>query len=277
MHTVWKGAISFGLVSIPIKLFAATETKNIRFNFLHDQCKTPIRYEKVCPVCDREVTNDEIVRGYEYEKGKYVVLKDEDLENLPLNTLKTIDILDFVDLHQVDPIYYLKAYYLAPGELGYKPYRLLYQALQETGKAAIAKVTLRARESLALLRVYHNCLMMETMFYPDEIRSTDMLPELTGEVPVHANELKMAINLIENLSAAFEPGKYTSDYRQALQELIQTKVTNEEIEVPLRPEGAKVLDLMEALRASVKATKEQQRPKTAADGRKKKKTTAGVQ
>ncbi|MHB1420253.1 MAG: non-homologous end joining protein Ku [Bacillota bacterium] len=274
MHTIWKGAISFGLVNIPVKLFTATETKNIRFNFLHNACKTPIQYQKVCPTCKREVTSEEIVRGYEYEKGKFVIFNDEDLENLPLNTLRTIDILDFVDLHEVDPVYFLKSYYLAPGDLGAKPYRLLYQALQETGKAAIAKVTLRSRESLALLRVYKNCLMMETMFYPDEIRSTEAMPELTGEVPIHPNELKMAINLIENLSAAFEPGKYSSDYRAALQELIQTRVINEEVEVPVRPEGAKVLDLMEALKASVQATKEQQRQKTVANGRKKKKTTA---
>ncbi|KKM12314.1 DNA repair protein [Clostridiales bacterium PH28_bin88] len=260
MRAMWKGAISFGLVTIPVKLYTATETKDLKFNFLHDVCKTPIRYEKVCPACGREVTNDEIVRGYEYEKGRYVVIKEEDLENLPLDTIRSIQIVDFVNLAEIDPIYFMKSYFLAPGDLGLKAYRLLYRAMDESGKIAIAKVALRAKESLAAIRVYQDSLMMSTMYYPEEVRSAEHLPELAGEVKLHDNEIKMAKNLIENLTAPFEPGKYTSEYREALMNLISAKIADEDIIVPQRPEETKIIDLVEALRASVEATKEKRRP-----------------
>lgn len=216
MRPLWKGAISFGLVSIPVKMYAATQQKDVKFNYLHRECKTPIQYKKVCPHCQREVEADEIVRGYEYQKGRFVVIEDEDFENLPLSTMRTIDILDFVDLKDVDPIYYLKSYFLAPEEYGVKPYRLLFEALGNTGKIAIAKVFIRTRENLVIVRRYSNCLLMETMLYPDEVRKPENIPEIDNTVDIHENELKMAENLISNLSSEFKPEKYSSGYREAL-------------------------------------------------------------
>jgi len=271
VRNIWKGAISFGLVTIPIKLYTATEAKDIKFNFLHRECKTPIRYEKVCPVCKTELGAADLVRGYEYERGRYVIVEEEDLEKIPLSTLKSIEILDFVDLREIDPIYYVKSYYLAPGELGAKPYRLLWEAMRQTGKIAIARVVLRQKESLAVLRVYQDCLVMETIFYPDEIRGTNLIPELNYEVSIHENEMKMAVSLIENLSDQFQPEKYQNNYRQALMELIQAKISGAEIVEPARPEAAKVVDLMEALKASIEAAKKEKdaaQPKKA--GRKRK-------
>lgn len=266
MRNIWKGAISFGLVNIPIKLYTATEPKDVKFNFLHRQCKSPIKYEKICSVCNVEVKTEDLVRGYEYEKGRYVIIEEEDLEKIPLSTLKTIEILDFVSLQEVDPIYFVKSYYIAPGDLGARPYRLLYEAMKQTGRIAIARVVLRQKESLALLRVYANCLVLETIFYPDEIRNPALIPELQGEVNVHENELKMAISLIENLTAEFRPEKYTNQYRQALMELIEAKIVGEEVAVPAQPEAAKVIDLMEALKASIEATRKE---KKEGEGKKK--------
>lgn len=263
MRPLWKGAISFGLVSIPVKMYAATEQKNVKFNYLHRECKTPIKYRKVCPSCDREVENDEIVRGYEYQKGRYIVIEDEDLENLPLNTMRTIDILDFVELEDIDPIYFVKSYFLAPEDYGKKPYRLLFEALGNTGKIAVAKVFIRSNENLVTLRRYRNGIVMETMHYPDEVRSPESIPELQEEVAVHEQELEMAESLINNLSSKFEPEKYKSNYREALLQVIQAKVENNQIEVPQVPQEEKVIDLMEALKASLAATEGKgEKPKT---------------
>jgi len=257
MRPLWKGAISFGLVSIPVKMYAATEQKNVKFNYLHRVCKTPIKYQKVCPACNREVEADEIVKGFEYQRGRYVVIEDEDLENLPLNTMRTIDILDFVELEDIDPIYFVKSYFLAPEEYGKKPYRLLFEALGKTGKIAIAKVFIRSRENLVALRRYQKGILMETMLYPDEVRSPESIPELQEEVPIHEKELQMAEDLINNLSTKFEPEKYKSDYREALLQLIHAKVENNQVEIPHAPREEKVIDLMEALKASLAATEGQ--------------------
>ncbi|MBO8127330.1 MAG: Ku protein [Firmicutes bacterium] len=259
MRTIWKGAISFGLVHIPVKLYAATQENSLKFNYLHKECHTPIKYEKVCPACDRKVDKGEIVWGYEYEPGKYVVLEKEDFESIPLETTKTIDIIDFVSLAEIDPIYYANSYYLAPAEGGQKPYSLLLKAMQETGKIAMAKVVLRKKEALASLRVYQNqALVLETMFYPDEIRSLEQIPELDHEPKIHGNELKMAVSLIENLSEPFQPERYKDNYRLALIELVHSKIEGEEIAVPTAGQGrAEVIDLMTALEESIKATKEE--------------------
>ena len=263
MRPLWKGAISFGLVSIPVKMYAATEQKNVKFNYLHRECKTPIKYQKVCPTCDREVEADEIVKGFEYQKGRFVVIEDEDLENLPLSTMRTIDILDFVELEDIDPIYFVKSYFLAPQDYGKKPYKLLFEALDKTGKIAVAKVFIRSRENLVTLRRYRNCLVMETMLYPDEVRLPESIPELQEKVELHENELQMAESLITNLSSKFEPDKYKSDYREALMELIHAKVENNQVEVPQAPHQEKVIDLMEALKASLAATDgKKEKPKT---------------
>ncbi|MBO8137977.1 MAG: Ku protein [Desulfotomaculum sp.] len=271
MRPLWKGAVSFGLVHVPVKMYAATENKDIKFNYLHEKCKTPVQYKRYCPYCDTEISMDEIVRGYEYEKGKYVVLKEEDFENLPAATAKSIDILDFVDLKEIDPIYYNKAYYLVPGEGGQKVYYLLKKAMEETGKVAVAKVMIRQKQSLAALRMAGDVLVMSTMYYPDEVRKTENLPELDYSVKLHDNEIKMAVNLINNLAADFNPEKYTNEYREALMEVIQSRAAGEEVEIPQKPGTEKVVDLMSALKASIELAKEER--KEGKKERRKKKTS----
>lgn len=255
MRSMWKGAISFGLVNIPVKLYTATEKKDVKFNYLHSVCKTPVQYQKVCPVCQREVPMEEIVRGYEYQKGKYVLIAEEDLENLPAATARAVEILDFIDLAEIDPLYYDKSYYLTPNEGGQKAYALLKKAMQDTGKIAIAKVVIRSKQSLAAIRVHQEALVMETMFFPEEIRSTKFLAELDYQTELHDNELKMAISLINSLAATFDPEKYNNEYRAALMEVIQAKIAGEEISIPAQAPTGKVIDLMEALKASIQLAK----------------------
>ena len=266
MRPMWKGAVSFGLVYVPVKMYAATEKKGVKFNYLHDKCKTPIQNRRYCAYCDTEVGNEEIVRGYEYEKGKYVVMKDEDFENLPSEGTKSITIVDFVDLADIDPIFYDKGYYLAPGEGGQKVYELLKRSMLETGKVAVAKVVIRNKESLAALRVADDVLSISTMFYYDEVRKPKAIPELEYTVELHDNELKMAVNLINNLSSEFQPDKYTDEYRQQLMEMIQSKIAGEEVEAAPTAQTDKVVDLMSALKASIdlaKQEKESQKKSTA--------------
>ncbi|HWJ03986.1 MAG TPA: Ku protein [Verrucomicrobiae bacterium] len=258
MRTMWKGAISFGLVNVPVKLYTATESSDIKFNFLHSRCKTPIKYEKRCPTCDEVVSPEEIVRGYEYEKGKYVIMREEDFDDIAIEQTRTVDIIDFVDLADIDPIYYAKTYFLVPNDGGQKAYALLRKAMEESGKIAIAKVVIRSKQHLAAVRVYENCLVMETMFFPAEIRSPVGLTELNYETKLNEGELKMAVDLIENLAEHFEPGKYTDDYRKALLEVIESKIEGKDVAVlPARPETGKVIDLMEALRASIQLAQQE--------------------
>ncbi len=254
MRSLWNGSISFGLVNIPVKMYAATQRQNLKFRYLHKECQTPIRYEKTCPTCNRTVTDEEIVYGYEYEKDRYVLIDEEELDSLPSKQARSIDIVDFVNLDEIDPVYFDKTYYLEPKDGGSKPYALLRQAMEKTGRIAIAKVLIRSKESLAAVRVSNSALVMETMFYPAEVRTVDQLSGLKQAVDIHDNELKMAISLIDNLADTFNPDKYTDAYRQELLRLIETKVAGEDVveaEVP-RPTG-KVVDLMAALEASVKA------------------------
>ena len=257
MRTLWKGAVSFGLLNIPIKMYVATEHKDIKFNFLHKECMNPIQYRKFCSHCDREIASEEIVRGYEYQKGSYVVINEEDLDRIPLENTKTIDILDFVDLTQVDPIYFDKTYYLEPSQGGEKAYGLLIEAMSQTGKVAIAKVIIRSKQSLAALRIKDQVLIMETIFWPDEIRSPSALNLGVDRGKLHDNEIKMAVSLIDNLSTSFEPAKYQNEYRQALWEIIESKIVGKEVvaAAPVADRG-NVVDLMEALKASVKLAEE---------------------
>ncbi|MDS1030808.1 Ku protein [Bacillota bacterium LX-D] len=269
MRAMWKGSISFGLVSIPIKMYAATEKKNISFRQLHKECGTPIHYEKVCPVCNRKIEEDEIVKGYEYEKGKFVVINEKDLESIPDETTRTIDIIDFVDLPEIDPIYYDRSYLLGPEDISQKAYILLRMAMQQAGKIAIAKVAIRSKQSLACLRPYANdYIMMETMFFPNEIREAKEIP-LNVDIKIHDNEIKMAVQLIQSLAASFEPEKYTDEYREALLNIIKAKITGQEITIP-QANKEKVVDLMEALKASL-ALQEQnkEQPKKKIRSRKK--------
>jgi DNA end-binding protein Ku len=271
MRTLWKGAISFGLVNVPVKMYTATENREVKFNYLHAKCQTPIVYEKHCPVCDVEVKAEDIVRGYEFQKGQYVIIRDEDLEKLPDTNSKTIDIIDFVSLDEIDPIYFEKSYYLEPAEGGEKAYALLKRAMSETGKIAVAKVTIRSKEALVVLRIYSQAILMATIFYPDEIRSTAGLTGVQTEPTVHENEVQMANSLIENLSGHFDPGKYTDKYRESLMALIQTKISGGQIATAPERETGKIIDLMEALRASIVATEKNE---PVAGGQAKRRTKA---
>jgi len=253
MHTLWKGSISFGLVNVPVKLHAATEAKEFQFHYLHKDCHNRIRYIKKCPHCEVEVGVEDLVKGYEYERDHYVLLSDEEMSVLEQPMTRSIDILDFVDLREIDPIYYQKSYYLSPEETAQKAYRLLCQAMLESSKVALARITLRSKQHLACLRVYGEGLVLETMYYPDEIRH--MESNWNRVVPTEA-ELMMAKQLIENLAKPFEPEKYRDEVREQLAELIEQKVAGKTYQVEVPAAKGQVLDLMEALRASLKLTEQ---------------------
>jgi DNA end-binding protein Ku len=254
MKTMWRGAISFGLVSIPIRVYTATEEKTLRFNQLHEKDNGRIRYQRVCAKDGQEVPYEEIVKGYEYEKDRYVILADEDLDAVPVQSTRNIDIQQFVDQSEIDPIYYKKTYYLGPEEAGVKAYQLMVEALREGRKVGIAKVAFRDKEHLAAIRLMDNILVLDTMFWPDEIREAKFA-ELDTEVRVSDKEVDMAESLIENLTEGWKPDAYQDEYREALLEIVEKKVAGEEIEEVEPVEPAKVVDLMEALKQSVEATK----------------------
>ncbi len=271
MHTIWKGSISFGLVNIPIKLHSATEDKDIKLRTLHKKCHSPIKYEKTCPVCDEEVKQEEIVRAYEYTKGKFVILEDEDLNKLKKeNEEKAVEIIDFVKMEEIDPIYYDRSYFMSPSDGGGKAYSLLRKALQESEKVGLAKIIIRSKEQMAIIRVYENSLVMETIHFPDEVRSAADVPNVPTEDKVTEKELDTAIMLIDQLTSSFNPEKYTDDYRNALIELIESKRSGKEIVTPIEKEQkSNVTDLMAALQASIDKTK----PKQTTEAPKKKRTT----
>ncbi|WP_342416959.1 Ku protein [Paenibacillus sp. FSL R10-2782] len=255
MHTVWKGAISFGLVHVPVKMFSATEDKDISMRYIHKECGSPLSYVRKCPVCDKEVEWEEIGKGYEYEKGKFVMFDKEELEQISGQADKNIVILDFVDLQEIDPIYFQKTYYLSPDQAGSNAYKLLMNAMKDTGKIGIAQISIRSKSSLAAIRVLDECLAVETMFYPDEIRPVSQVPNLPGQEEVKEKELTMAKMLIEQLSTPFDAAKYTDQYRERLLDLIQHKVAGEEIRIAPSQPQANVVDLMAALQASIEAVK----------------------
>ena len=202
-RAIWRGTISFGMVSIPVNLYTATESHDVRFHLLHRRDGVRLKNVRWCPKDERAVPWDDVVRGFEYTKGKYLPVSEEDLDHLPVKSVHTVDISDFVKLEEVDPIYYDKAYYLAPDEAGVKAFALLRQALQQTGRAAVAKVAIRDKENLCLVRPYEDVLSMETMFYANEIRSAQDIA--ANGAKVSPKELQMAVSLIENLSDSFDP------------------------------------------------------------------------
>jgi DNA end-binding protein Ku len=257
MRPIWSGTISFGLVSVPVRMFSATQSNELKFHFLDRRDLTPIGYDKVRKDTGESVPADEIVRGFEIEKGKYVPIEDEDLDRLDIELTHSIDILDFVSLDEIDPIYYRKAYYLLPGEGAEKPYRLLVRALEETGKVGIAKVVIRNKQHLAALRAHDGLLVLETMYYADEIRQPE---SVDGKTRLQKSEVDMAKSLVENLSASFKPDKYDDTYRKELLSLIRAKATGKELPEPQEEKGGEVVDLMEALRESVERTKKQKKP-----------------
>jgi DNA end-binding protein Ku len=262
MKTIWKGAISFGLVTIPVRVYGATEEKSLRFHQLHAPDGGRIRYKRVCSVDGEEVDWSEIVKGYEYEKDHYVTLTDEELASLPVTSAKAIEIERFVDVDQIDPIFFQKSYYVVPEATGLKAYQLLREAMADDDKVAVAKVAFREKEHLATLRLRDNVFVLETMYWPDEIRAADF-DVLDEQVQVRPQEVRMARSLIESLSSDFGPEEFRDTYREALEELVAKKVQGEEITYSEEAEPSKVVDLMEALRASVEAAKAD-KPKPAA-------------
>ncbi|HSV68146.1 MAG TPA: Ku protein [Mycobacteriales bacterium] len=256
MRAIWKGAISFGLVTIPVRLYTAAEERDVSFHQVHRTDGGRVRYKRVCTIDGEEVPYADIAKGYELDTGEIVVLTDEDLADLPLPSARVIDVLQFVPLDQIDPIYFAKSYLLEPDKTAAKPYVLLRDALEASGMVAVVKVAIRTREQLATLRVRDDVLVLETMLWPDEIRTPDF-GFLDSDVALRPQEMAMAESLIESMSGDFDPTQYHDEYREALLAVIDAKVAGHEVVEP-RPSGAasgEVVDLMAVLRQSVAAAK----------------------
>ena len=259
MRAIWTGAISFGMVTIPVKLYSATESKDVRLRLLHKEDGAPIEEKRFCTEDGKEVAWEDLVRGYEISKGEYVILEPEEIDAAKPESSTTIEIGDFVEAAEIDPVYFEKSYFLEPTDVGAKPFSLLKRALEETERVALARVTIRTRERLATLRAYEGTLILETMFWPDEIRSTGALDLPEGaEAKVRAKELDMARSLVNSLADKFKPESYTDAYRAALEELIEQKMRGEKRNAPRRKPEPKIVDLMDALRASVDHAKKAQ-------------------
>ena len=254
-RSIWKGAISFGLVTIPVALYTATESKTPKFKMLRATDHSPIKYKRVAESDGEEVVWDDIVRGYEVEKGKYVVFTDEELEAATAaDGNRLVDVVQFVDESEIDPIYYKSSYYLAPERTGVKAYKILLEALKDKGRVGLAKVSIRDKQQLATVRAKDGVLVMETMYWPDEIREPEF-EELDSDVELRKEEVKMAQLLIDGLTAEFDPDAFKDSTREAIEVAAQKKVDGQEIVAPEAPEPTKVVDLLEALKASVEATK----------------------
>ena len=269
MKSLWKGSLTFGLVNIPVRLYSVVEEKSLRFHLLHEEDGGRIKYQRSCSKCGKEVTWDDIVKGYEYSKDHYVTFNQDELSALDVDSIKAIDVVTFVPLESIDPVYFNKTYYVAPEASGLKAYRLLQEALDAEGQVGIAKIALREKEHLATIRLMDGVFVLETMHWPDEIRTPEF-EELDKKIEVRDAEVKMARQLIQQLSGDFNPEEFTDDYRTRLEELVERKVEGEEVTLAAAPEEepTKVVDLMEALKASVADAKSKKDKPTG-----KKKTT----
>jgi len=252
-RSIWSGVISFGMVSIPVNLYTATQERDITFHLLHKSCGTRLKQVRWCPFHEEDVDWNDVVRGYEYARDQYVVLTDEDFEKLPLPSKHTIGLSAFVRSQEIDPIYYDKSYYLEPREGGAKPFALLMRVLEEKSLVGIAKIAIRNKEQLCALRPEDSTLVLETLYYPDEIR---VEKGVEADVEVSKREIDLAMTLVDALSESFAPEQYHDNYRQAVMELIEAKLKGQEVVAPPAPPG-KVIDLMAALRESVEAAKKQ--------------------
>jgi DNA end-binding protein Ku len=251
---IWSGTISFGLVSIPVRMLTATSSRELRFHFVDRHDLEPIGYDKVRKDTGEHVEADDVVRAFEIEKGRFVPIEPEDLDRLDVELTHSVDICDFVSLDEIDPIYFRQAYYLAPQEGAEKPYRLLVTALEETGRVGIAKVVIRNKQHLACLRPWEDVLVLETMYYAEEVRRpADVIDEDFAKADVRKAEVEMAKSLVENLSAEFDPERYDDTYRSELLDLIRSKAEGQPLPEPQEEEG-EVVDLMQALRESVERT-----------------------
>ena len=255
-RSIWRGAISFGMVAIPVKLYPATQSKDIRFVTLHNACHTRMRQRRWCEYHEEFVEFSDTVKGYEYAKDQFVVMEPDDFQGLPVPSIHTIEIERFVDLSDIDPIHFERSYYLEPDAVGQKPFLLLTRALKESHRVAVAKVAIRQKEHLCSLRPYGSGIVMATMLHPDEIRSTGELEIPDDESLVSEQELAMAMTLVDHLSGEFDANEYQDEYRAALEKVIEVKLGSAEPEtLTVAQPQPKMGDLMEALRASLEATR----------------------
>ena len=276
MRTIWNGSISFGLVTIPVGLSVAQQRKDVSFRTLHRECGTPIKQKRWCPTHEREVEADELVKGWEFTKGQYVMVEDSDLEAIALQRSHAVDIVKFVPVEEIDPIYFDRTYYLAPAEAPAqrRPYALLLAAMKDTGLGAMGKFVLWGKENLCLIRPLGDSLALETLYFAEDIRSREEIDEAVGEVKVAKAELDMARQLVESLSGEYDPEEFRNEYRDQLKAMLEAKVAGEEIVAPEPEKEAPVIDLMEALKQSVaqvgkSAEKKPARKKAASGGRKR--------
>ncbi|HEY7462959.1 MAG TPA: Ku protein [Candidatus Limnocylindria bacterium] len=261
-RSMWRGAIQFGLVTIPVKLYLATESGGIGFNLLHKKDLSRIQMKIYCPEDDEVIPRSETVRGYEWSKGKYVVITEEDLESVPLKTVRSIEIEAFVDEDQAEEKgarFVKQAYYLEPDEVGRKAFYLLKSVLAETGKTAICKIVLKDREQLAALNPFSKTMLLTTLHWPDEIRSLEELNLPEDEIEIKASERKMAEQLVSSMSGEFDPSEEHDEYREALMQVIEAKIAGQKPEPARKTEPTKIGDLMAALEASVAAARESRR------------------
>jgi DNA end-binding protein Ku len=252
-RAIWSGSISFGMVSIPVKLYGATESKDISFHLLHATCGTRLEQRRWCPTDEVDVPWSETARGYEYAKGEYVMLTDEDFESLPLPSKHTIELTAFVEEKEIDPVFYERSYYLQPNDRAEKAYALLLKALEEKNLTAIATITIRKKEQLCAIRSHEGTIMLETLYYPDEIR-TERGVDLQ-HVKISDRELDMAFTLIDIFRKPFDPSEYQDHYREALAQLIEAKLEGKQVVKAPPAREAKVYDLADALKRSVEAAK----------------------
>jgi DNA end-binding protein Ku len=247
--TVWKGHLTFGLISIPVRLFAAARGERVSFNQLHNVCHSRLKQPLFCPVCNRNVERSEIVKGYEYDKDQYVLFNEEELDKIEPPSARVMEILEFVKLDEMDPLYFDSSYYITPEDPGLKAYKLLMQAMEETGYGAIAKVTMHQREHIVVIRPGAKNLTLHTMFYSNEIRAAETLN--TDKVEVKDQEKKLAEQLIQSLAAPFKPEKYRDEYSDSVRAMIAAKLQGQEVAEAPQPHLAPVIDLMEALKKSI--------------------------
>jgi DNA end-binding protein Ku len=248
--SVWKGYLTFGLISIPIRLFSAARTERVSLNQLHKVCNTRIRQPLFCPTCNRNVERTEIVKGFEYDKDQYVLFNDEELDKIEPESAHTMEILEFVKLDEVDPLYFDASYYTTPEDAGKKAYQLLLQAMEESGYGAIAKITMHQREHIVVIRPRAHGLTLHTMFYANEIRQVAEYGQ-TDKMELKDQEKKLALQLIESLAAPFQPEKYRDQYSENLRAMITAKQQGQEVAAVSHPKLAPVIDLMEALKKSL--------------------------
>jgi DNA end-binding protein Ku len=272
MRTIWNGSINFGLVNIPVGLAVAQQRKDVAFRTIHRECGTPIKQKRFCPHHERDVEADELVKGWEFAKGQYVLVEDSDLEAVALQRSQSIDILKFVSLENVDPIYFDRTYYLAPADAlaQRRPYVLLLRAMKEGNVAAIGRFVLWGKENLCLIRPLEDSLVLETLYFAEDIRSRAEIDEAVGETEVNDPELEMARQLVASLVGEFDPGEFVNDYRRELRAMLEAKLAGEEISRPEPVAPAPVVDLMDALKKSVaQAQKEKGPAKKATSSRKR--------